>query len=86
MITIWQAGPLRVLHCFCGPNPIRADFVRVEKTLYGRHAATLKWLLIIFVRLIQSQRIGTVMAKYGTVTVGYEFTLFFSLVRNLYYK
>jgi hypothetical protein len=33
-----------------------------------RNAVTLKWLPIVFVRLIQSQHIVTVMAKYRTAT------------------
>jgi hypothetical protein len=33
-----------------------------------RHAVTLKWLTIVYVHLIQSQRIVTVTAKYGTAT------------------
>jgi hypothetical protein len=39
-----------------------------------RHASTLKWLPVVFVRPIQSQRIITVMAKYSMR--GYEFGVF----------
>jgi hypothetical protein len=44
-----------------------------------RHEVTLKWLPIVFVRLIQSQRIVTVTAKYDTTSAlrdcGYPFKM-----------
>jgi hypothetical protein len=41
-----------------------------------RHAVTLKWLSIVFVRLIQSERIVTATVKYGTATARHEFAVF----------
>jgi hypothetical protein len=41
------------------------------------HAKTLKWLPIVFVRLIQSQRAITATAKHG-----YEFAVCFQLIRQ----
>jgi hypothetical protein len=43
-----------------------------------RHAVTLKWLSIVFVRLIQSQRhsYGYGKIRYGYSTTTYEFTVF----------
>jgi hypothetical protein len=34
---------------------------------------TLKWLAVVFVRLVQSQRIVTVTAKYGTALQLYSY-------------
>jgi hypothetical protein len=59
-----------------------------------RHAATLKWLPIVFARLIQSQRIVTVTKKYGTATArlqhGYStatnLPYFSPLIRNLIFR
>jgi hypothetical protein len=59
----------------------KADFVRVHGKLTAltfstetvRYAVTLKWLPIVFMRLIQSQRIVTVTAKYGYGKIRYGY-------------
>jgi hypothetical protein len=49
-----------------------------------RHVVTLKWLPIVFVRLIQSQRMVKITVQYGTAVSILPYFSHFS-IRNLLY-
>jgi hypothetical protein len=47
-----------------GTTAVRGERITATPPMLPKYAVTLKWLPIVFVRLIQSQRIVTVMVKF----------------------